>query len=423
MNQTDFLLVRPEVVKPRVLVVQMGARHNYAVPAVLESAGMLEALYTDMCAGRGIGQFAYWAAAAIPLKGLQGLANRRPPRQVLAKTKTFDTVALRHALRVGRRATVEARFRDTLRTADEFGQRLITRGFGQATHVYSVFGEGQEFLVEAKRAGLKIISDVIIAMSTEAIVLAEHREFPDWGDKPLDQKAIMGLGYVPGQIFLEATDLFICPSEFVRSDLVENFGVDAANTCIIPYAVADHWFEIMPAPERGRILFAGTADLRKGIHYLAMAANSLRARHRDYDFRVAGGTAQAVRTKPLCGSLTFLGRVPRSEIQEEFRKADLLVLPTLAEGSATVIYEALAAGLPVVTTKAAGSVVRDGVDGLIVPERDPDALAIAIEAIVEDRELRDAMAVAARMRAREYSWANYGERLVETLKRQNMHVA
>ena len=80
----------------------------------------------------------------------------------------------------------------------------------------------------------------------------------------------------------------------------------------------------------------------------------------------------------------------------EFRQADVFVLPTLAEGSAEVINEALGAGIPVVTTPAAGSVVRDGIEGRIVPERDPAALAAAIDELLSDRPLRARMALAAR---------------------------
>ena len=94
----------------------------------------------------------------------------------------------------------------------------------------------------------------------------------------------------------------------------------------------------------------------------------------------------------------------------------MLVLPSLAEGSAGATYEALAAGVPVVTTPAAGSVVRDGIEGRIVPERDPVALADAIAEIVEDRDKRARMSVAARERARDYTWERYGERLVGALR-------
>jgi glycosyltransferase involved in cell wall biosynthesis len=114
--------------------------------------------------------------------------------------------------------------------------------------------------------------------------------------------------------------------------------------------------------------------------------------------------------------LNFLGRVDRDKIHLEFQSADLFVLPTLAEGSAESVYEALAAGLPVITTKSAGSVVRDGIEGRIVPERDPEALAEAIRELTEDRALRDRMAVAARERARDFTWERYGERLLAYLK-------
>jgi glycosyltransferase involved in cell wall biosynthesis len=130
---------------------------------------------------------------------------------------------------------------------------------------------------------------------------------------------------------------------------------------------------------------------------------------------VAGNVSASIARRTECRHLNFLGRVPRERIAEEYRQADVFVLPSLAEGSAEVTYEALAAGVPVITTRAAGSVVRDGIEGRIVPERDADALADAIEELVENRALRDRMAVSARERARNYTWERYGERLVTAL--------
>ena len=101
---------------------------------------------------------------------------------------------------------------------------------------------------------------------------------------------------------------------------------------------------------------------------------------------MAGGVTRASRSSRSAGGLDFLGRVPRERIHEEFAAADVFVLPSSAEGSAEATYEALAAGVPVVTTPAAGSVVRDGIEGRVVPERDPFALADAIAEIVEDPE-------------------------------------
>jgi glycosyltransferase involved in cell wall biosynthesis len=92
------------------------------------------------------------------------------------------------------------------------------------------------------------------------------------------------------------------------------------------------------------------------------------------------------------------------------------VFPSLCEGSATVTYEALAAGLPVITTPHAGSVVRDGREGFVVPIRDVDALAARIDLLAGDPELVAQMSRAARQRSREFSWPRYGERLVSALQ-------
>jgi glycosyltransferase involved in cell wall biosynthesis len=102
-------------------------------------------------------------------------------------------------------------------------------------------------------------------------------------------------------------------------------------------------------------------------------------------------------------------------MRRHYRTADVFVLPTLCEGMALVHLEAMAAGVPVITTPNCGSVVRDGIDGFIVPVRDPDALADRIEQIVSDRALRQRMSEAARERAREYSLSRYAERLLGAL--------
>ena len=117
----------------------------------------------------------------------------------------------------------------------------------------------------------------------------------------------------------------------------------------------------------------------------------------------------------MMAKLNFLGRVPRSEMSEEFLKADVFVLPTLAEGCASVVHEAVMAGCPVITTRASGTLVENGLGGMIVPERDPEALAETIEAIVEDREYRSHFAATCKGLAEELSEERWGQRLVAAL--------
>jgi glycosyltransferase involved in cell wall biosynthesis len=77
----------------------------------------------------------------------------------------------------------------------------------------------------------------------------------------------------------------------------------------------------------------------------------------------------------------------------------------------------MACGVPVITTPNCGSVVRDGVDGFIVPIRDATAIADKVELLLADRALREHMGRSARERAREFTWERYGERLLGALAR------
>lgn len=397
---------------PRVLVTQSGARHNYALPAAFAEADMLEAFFTDICGGRGLGRLAD-IAAGLPLPGSLGnlsrrLSGRRPPADVLARTHTDAWATLRYEWHARRETSARARRELTTQAFVDTGKRMAGWGLGDATHLFNIFGYGGELVEQANARGIPVLSDIVIALSTRRITLDEYERFPEWGPPPPDPEYSEIEGYNFDRHLLSTTDIFVCPSAFVADDLVDNWGIDRSRTRIAPYALKSDWFSLEPRPVPGRVLFVGSAERRKGIHYLAFASQIA---GKDLEFRVAGHVDEQIRSKPQADRLNFLGRVPRDLIQDEFATADVFVLPTLAEGSATVVYEAMAAGLPVVTTKAAGSVIRDGIDGLIVPERDPDALAEAIEWIVGNRELRQSMSEAARENARNWGWETYAASL------------
>lgn len=387
------------------------------MPAILESAGMLEHFYTDMTANTGLGK---WLVRCRPRLGFEGplgrLGGRRVPEWILGKTTSLAWPTLWAACnRALCPPDPAAKFREQLRWSRHLGSAMVRGGFGNATHLYSMIGECAPMLVEAKRLGITIISEIYILLSTERIVAKERQQFPEWEPPQPDLDGIRR-EFAQTEVLLTHTDFAVCPSEAVRADLEENFGFPCRRTAVVPYGVNQSWLALRPQPQAGRVLFVGTADLRKGIHYLAMAAGVLHECGRRYEFRIAGNVTLHIANQPLCRHLTFLGRIPRDRIHEEYASADVLVLPSLAEGSAEVTYEALAAGIPVITTSAAGSVVRDGIEGRLVPERDPMALALAIEQVVENRSLRASMAARARRRASYYTLERYGERLLAALR-------
>lgn len=270
-----------------------------------------------------------------------------------------------------------------------------------------MFGEGGPLLKYAREKGLKVIVDCYISPMTFDILQAEQSKYPDL--EPMMPSLVVERGRKHFDEICEVANYFTAPSEFVKKGL-QQFGVSDDRIIKVPYFVDESWMHLKTFPKKGKILFVGTAELRKGIHILGMAASSLS--YYNYEFRIAGDFSKQAYNHELMQNLKFLGRIPRSEIFKEYAQADIFVFPSLSEGSASVTYEALGAGIPVIATEAAGSVVRDGMEGFIIPERDSKALAHCIKDLVENRELRDRMSAAAKQRAQDYTWEKYEQRLL-----------
>jgi len=155
--------------------------------------------------------------------------------------------------------------------------------------------------------------------------------------------------------------------------------------------------------------------LRKGAHYLAEAKRLLDEKGVPTEVRIVGPGDSAIAEHPAFQGPIYCGQIPRTRMAEEFRRADVFVLPTISDSFALVHLEAMACGVPVITTPNCGSVVRDGVDGFLVPIRDAAMLAERIEQIVTDRDLRERMSQNAKERTAEYTWERYGERLLSAV--------
>ena len=94
---------------------------------------------------------------------------------------------------------------------------------------------------------------------------------------------------------------------------------------------------------------------------------------------------------------------------------DALVLPSIVEGRALVQQEALSCGLPIlVTTNTGGEdLVEEGVTGQLVPIRSPEKIAEAISSMLANRKNRDEIQKLCQKKAREYTWANYAQNIID----------
>jgi glycosyltransferase involved in cell wall biosynthesis len=243
----------------------------------------------------------------------------------------------------------------------------------------------------------------------------EHEAFPGW-QEPV-RTNVDGLDEQDEE---EAqADLILCGSEFC-ADTLASEGVPRTKLAVVPYGADTTRFRPQPSPRPPngplRLLFVGGLVLRKGIQYLLEAAARLGPSRVQVIAIGQRGISEKVLQK-YTGLLDSRGFQLHEEMAAAYNTADLYVFPSLVEGSSLSAYEAMASGLPMITTPNAGTVVRDGIEGFIVAPRKSDAIADAVERLA-DPALRADMGRAARRRAESMGdWKHYGQRLVSALSR------
>ena len=218
--------------------------------------------------------------------------------------------------------------------------------------------------------------------------------------------------------FAEA-DYITVPSPFVYDSMVER-GIPEKKLILIPFGVTLEKFGSSCGPLARPsfvALFVGEVGLRKGVPYLLQAWAELNLKNAE--LWLAGAVASDIkkvlskyRNRKDIKHLGFVKNVP-----ELMAKADIFVFPSIEEGSALVTYEAMAAGLPVVTTANSGSVVRDGQEGFVLPIREVGALKEKIKLLYNERDLREEMGERARARVQDFTWYQYGENLVRAYEK------
>jgi len=202
----------------------------------------------------------------------------------------------------------------------------------------------------------------------------------------------------------------VVPSPSVKEAAIRWAGVEPEKLCIIPNAVRIQDFsgERGGERERRRVAFIGRLDPIKRVPDLV---NAIALLNTDITLDIYGDGS---RRGEIQSSIARLGLENRAMMHgavagsgEALRKADVLVLPSDAEGFGLVLIEAMAAGVPVIGTNVPGirDVIEDGISGLLVPARNPRALANAIVRVLSDASLREKVIIGGRDRVRRlYDW-------------------
>lgn len=399
-----------------ILVAQLGARMHYAVPRLLARAGRLQVLYTDFYA-RSFPWMSHMPrsiATLLPASFRRAMARDVPgvaPKCVRAANWLGLSYAARLRLAQDEKAYLEV----VMKFGRRFGEFVAAQRWRGVRATYSFNGAGLEILRKSRACGIfGILEQTIAPKRIEEDLLAQvRREFPTWAAGARPDRQLNAHVAREEQEWREAR-LIVCASEFVARHVATIAG-SATAIAVIPYGVD------LPNIRRDegtalsgplRVVSVGAQGLRKGTPYVLAAARQLIGAA---VFRLVGDARGIPSGERVPDNVTVLGSVPRPEILGHLQWADAFLLPSICEGSATATYEALAAGLPIVCTPNSGSVVRDGIEGTIVPPFSTDAIVAAIAELKRAPDLRAEMSRNATRRAAEHSVAAYGERLLNAL--------
>lgn len=238
---------------------------------------------------------------------------------------------------------------------------------------------------------------------------------------------------------LERGDLFMPVSEDFAARL-RAMGADPAKIAVHRTGIDVSMFAYRPrAPERdGRIRLATVARLieKKGIEYVVRAVGALARDGADVEYTVIGDgplrepLGALAREEGVAGRVHFVGWKQQREVRDLLDASDVLVAASVTarsgdqEGIPNAVKEGMALGLPVVSTRHSGipELVQDGVNGLLVPERDAAALAQAFRTLVRQPSRWATMGRAARdVVEREYDIEKLNDRLVAHYERLLRH--
>ena len=405
------------IVKNSYIVAQLGGRMHYAVPRIMQQAGILQCLYTDINASNGWASFLRGLPLILQPVALRKMLGRIPVGVSDSRVSSFDLLGVAYALRLRLARSNADQTRTHLWANELFGKKIIAKGIGDASAIYTFNGAGLPLMRHAKNLGIHTVMEQTIApLRFENLILSkEQARFPEWEDAPGHNPYLEELSQREESEWLLA-DTILCGSTFVVDGIrASNGPVDRCQ--VVPYGVDVSPYHTVKRRRRLegplRVLTVGTVGLRKGAPHVLAAAKAMGKRA---IFRMVGPVA--VKQKALTqlrAHIEVVRPVPRIEVISHYAWADVFLLPSLCEGSATVTYEALASGLPVICTPNTGSVVRDGSDGFIVAPHDPDQIIEKLELLTSDNDLLAYMSRNAQRSIDAISEESYATRLLEAL--------
>jgi glycosyltransferase involved in cell wall biosynthesis len=226
------------------------------------------------------------------------------------------------------------------------------------------------------------------------------------------------------QEYAEA-DLIMAPSDFVKQSFV-NEGFSADKIAVVPYGVDTSFFTpalTKPIGNSFTFLFVGMVSLQKGIHYLLRAWQQADLDQNKTQLVIIGALQKdflQVRHKlPQARNVIFTGGISREALRSQYQAANVFVLPSVQEGFAMVIGEAMACGLPVIasTHTGASNIINHETSGLLYNPYEIETLAGLLRWCYQNPEAAATLGQAANKQIQKHTWNDYGNAVFATYKK------
>jgi len=265
-------------------------------------------------------------------------------------------------------------------------------------------------LILMKAFGVPVVSTIHHPLSEDRV--ADFQQLPNLHDR------IKRVVYYPIDMNRRVTpfmDDIITVSEAAAESVAGAFGFSKDRISVVYNGVDTEMFRPDPDVKKvpKRLIFVGnTEDRKKGIRFLLEAMLYL---PKDVTLTVVDGGAprhvlmDELRKKYHLGDrVTCTGKIPTEEVAQQYKEAEIGVVPSVYEGFGFPAAEAMSTGIPVVSSTGGALpevVGKDGECGFLVPPRDPVAMAKAIKKLLDNSEMRQKMGEAGRVRVEEhFSW-------------------
>ncbi|MFG0247703.1 MAG: glycosyltransferase family 4 protein, partial [Phycisphaeraceae bacterium JB051] len=393
----------------KVAMMQDGSRRAYALPIALHKANALEVMYTDWYDRPGsLDHLLATLFSPLMPAAVSKLRTRKSDDLADAPICSWPITTLRNR-RLSKKYDSEAQF--FLEVAKRDRALINKHNFHGANMLLGCIRNlHPDLIADAHAKGIITVGDQIIAPAAEEIEQAKRQtqRWPDWQPDVIEKNVRAFVDFE--QQSWANLDHILSMSEYVKQSLIKH-GVDENRITLLPYPMDMSAYN---PPDRStrpndrpiRVGFVGAINLRKGAPEFLETAKRFDKRQAEF-VMVGANHLNPDKLAAYQDHVTFTGKLPLTKVREKLGEFDIFFFPTTCEGSAGSVLEAMAMGLPIVTTLNAGSQVRDGKEGLIVSCGDLPGYHEAISKLIAEPHTRLAMGNAARERAMTFDMTWY----------------